>query len=115
MVISQGDILFVDLDPSMGNEMKRRRPCVVVSNNNYNRFFNTLIIAPISSSSKYETESKYRFSSAYLSVEAADIKGTILLQHLRTIDPNKRTDGKVVASISTNEILTINERVQQFL
>ncbi|EEI71811.1 toxin-antitoxin system, toxin component, MazF family [Lentilactobacillus hilgardii ATCC 27305] len=52
MTIKQGDIVYVDLEPSKGNKMRKTRPWLVVSNNDYNRYFNTTLVLPISSSSK---------------------------------------------------------------
>lgn len=53
MKFNQGDIVWIDLGPAKGTETKKKRPCIVISNNQYNRYFNTIIIVPISSSKKY--------------------------------------------------------------
>lgn len=55
-MVRQGDILFIDLNPTKGNEMAKKRPCVVVSNDYYNKSFNTVLVMPISSSKKYVEE-----------------------------------------------------------
>lgn len=75
----------------------KKTPCVVVSNKNYNRLLNTIIVAPISSSEKYLTDKKYVDSPLFIQVpENSKIKGTILMQHLRSVDPNLRMNGKII-------------------
>ncbi|WP_255031992.1 type II toxin-antitoxin system PemK/MazF family toxin [Pediococcus acidilactici] len=44
MKLSQGDVIWIDLNPAKGTETKKRRPCLVVSNNHYNRYFNTVLV-----------------------------------------------------------------------
>ncbi|WP_137596854.1 type II toxin-antitoxin system PemK/MazF family toxin [Paucilactobacillus kaifaensis] len=111
-MISQGDILYLDLDPAKGNETKKIRPCVVVSNDQYNQIFNTVIVVPISSSDKYK-QRKYLTSPFFIDVRTKNnvVDGTILLQHLRSVDPVARTtsqspvdqlENSVIQEISTN-------------
>ncbi|MBN2853138.1 MAG: type II toxin-antitoxin system PemK/MazF family toxin, partial [Clostridia bacterium] len=52
MVINQYDIIWVNLDPTMGSEIKKTRPYVVVSPDEMNQNINTIIIAPLTSVSK---------------------------------------------------------------
>ncbi|GGI62332.1 mRNA interferase [Limosilactobacillus caviae] len=107
--------MWINLSPAKGTETKKKRPCIVISNNQYNRYFNTIIIVPISSSKKYLTLEKYIKSPLFLNIEKDNIQGTALLQHLRTIDPAKQSNGKVVARLTPNEIKTIHSVIQQFL
>jgi mRNA interferase MazF len=50
--ISQYDIVLVNLDPTIGSELKKTRPCIVLSPNEMNRYLQTIVIAPMTSSSK---------------------------------------------------------------
>ena len=50
MVVSQGDIFFVDFNPSIGHEQKNRRPAIALSHDLVARFGGLTIVAPISSS-----------------------------------------------------------------
>ena len=50
LVVRQGDILLVDLDPTRGAEMSKRRPCVVVSPDELNRRVRTVVVAPLTGS-----------------------------------------------------------------
>ena len=43
------DIYFVNLDPTIGSEIKKTRPCVIISPNEMNKYLNTVLIAPLTS------------------------------------------------------------------
>lgn len=114
MTIHQGDILWIDLNPAKGSEIKKKRPCVVVSNLHYNHFFNTVIVLPISSSKKYQSDPKYLNSPFFEMVNLSNIHGTILLQHLRAVNITARSNGKVVNTLSSQQIQSLTERLKQF-
>lgn len=115
MIYRQGDLVFVDLNPSKGHEQNKVRPCLIISNNNYNKYFNTIIVIPISSSNKYRTEEKYIQSPIFVPINSRNIEGTALLQHIRTIDPTQRIKGNIVGHIPQNQIKSIVDTLQQFL
>src|SRR6266481_1070982 len=50
MKIERGEIWWVNLDPAIGREIKKRRPCVVLSANEINRLRATPVVIPLSSS-----------------------------------------------------------------
>jgi mRNA interferase MazF len=76
--INQYDIVLVNLDPTIGSEMKKTRPCVVLSPDEMNRYLQTIVIAPMTSSSKpYPTRVEVRHKST---------KGWIVVDHIRTVD-----------------------------
>ena len=114
MKLKQGAILWINLDPAKGTETKKKRPCLVVSNDHYNRYFNTVLVVPISTSDKYRTQEKYAKSPLFIRIDNGKIYGTALLQHVRAVDPTKRSDGEVVATLSQQEISSISTKVQQF-
>jgi mRNA interferase MazF len=83
-LIHQYDIVLVNLDPTVGVEMKKTRPCVVLSPNEMNRFLQTIIIAPITSASKpYPTRVAIRHKKT---------RGWVVLDQLRTIDRSRIID-----------------------
>ena len=104
----------INLDPAKGTETKKKRPCLVVSNDHYNRYFNTALVVPISTSDKYRTLEKYVKYPLFIRIDKGKIHGTELLQHVRAVDPTKRSDGEVVAALSQQEISSISTKVQQF-
>ncbi len=76
--INQYDIVLVNLDPTIGSEMKKTRPCVVLSPNEMNKYLQTIVIAPMTSSSKpYPTRVEVRHKAT---------KGWIAIDQIRTID-----------------------------
>ncbi len=52
MVIRQYEIWWINLDPTVGSEIRKIRPCVVISPDEMNRHIRTLLIAPMTSTSK---------------------------------------------------------------
>ena len=81
MEIIQYQIILVNLDPTLGSEIKKSRPCVVISPNEMNKFLNTVVIAPMTTSSKnYPTRIEVRHDSKI---------GWIVLDQIRTIDKQR--------------------------
>ena len=78
MKLQQYDIILVNLDPTVGSEIKKTRPCAIISPDDINRQLNTVIIAPITSTSKsYPTR---------IYTKSLSIPSWIVLDQIRTID-----------------------------
>lgn len=78
MEIIQYEIVLLNLEPTIGCEMKKTRPCVVLSPNEMNEYLQTIVIAPLISSSKpYPTR---------IEITHKVIKGWIVLDQIRTVD-----------------------------
>ena len=89
--------MVVNLDPTIGNEMKKTRPCVVISPDEMNRFLQTIVIAPVTSTSKtYPTR---------IPIKQGKTKGWVVLDQIRTID--RRRIVKAVGSLNAKEILKL--------
>jgi mRNA interferase MazF len=74
----RGDVLLVALDPTRGSEIRKARPCVVVSPDELNRHLRTLIVAPMTTGGQgYPWRVRCRFQQK---------DGFITLDQLRTID-----------------------------
>jgi mRNA interferase MazF len=81
MEIRQYQIILVNLDPTIGSEIKKTRPCVVISPDEMNKYLRTIVVAPMTTSSKrYPTR---------VSVEHDDKNGWIVVDQLRTIDKQR--------------------------
>ena len=97
MEIKQYQLVVVNLDPTMGNEMKKTRPCVVISPDEMNRFLQTIVIAPVTSTSKtYPTR---------IPIKQGKTKGWVVLDQIRTID--RRRIVKVIGTLNTKEIIRL--------
>jgi mRNA interferase MazF len=77
-VIDQYDIYIVALDPTLGSEIKKTRPCVVISPNEMNQHLRTVQIAPMTSNT---TRYPWRVAVAFQRKA-----GMIALDQLRTVD-----------------------------
>lgn len=76
--INQYDIVLVNLDPTIGSEMKKTRPCVVLSPNEMNKYLQTIVVAPMTSSSKpYPSR---------VEIKHKQTKGWIAIDQIKTID-----------------------------
>ncbi len=81
MVMKQYQIVLVNLDPAMGSEIRKTRPCVIISPDEMNRHLRTLIVAPVTSRSKnYPTRIK---------VQVDDKSGWLVIDQIRTIDKQR--------------------------
>jgi mRNA interferase MazF len=81
MELNQYVIILVNLDPTQGSEIKKTRPCVIISPNEMNHHLNTLIIAPMTSNiNVYPTR---------VSVFHNNTNGSIALDQIRTIDKSR--------------------------
>lgn len=81
MEMKQYQIILVNLDPTIGSEIKKTRPCVVVSPDEMNKFLRTLVIAPMTTSSKnYPTRIEVKHDNKI---------GWIVLDQIRTIDKKR--------------------------
>lgn len=111
---SQGDILRIDLDTVKGHEQGKKRPCLIVSNDYYNQKCNTAIIVPISSAEKYN-RTFYLESGLFVRIpENPFIHGTILLQHIRSIDLKIRMLSKPLFKLPEEYMQDIRSRMNNF-
>jgi mRNA interferase MazF len=78
MVIHRFDVFLVNLDPTVGSEIKKTRPCLIISPDEVNYHVRTVIIAPMSTKARdYPTRVACRFKGK---------DGQVVLDQIRTID-----------------------------
>ena len=76
--MSRGEVHLVRLDPTLGSEIRKTRPCVIVSPDELNEHLRTVIVAPLTSSGRvYPWRIRCRFQNR---------SGYIVLDQLRTVD-----------------------------
>ncbi len=103
LVVKRFDVYLVALDPTVGSEMKKTRPCLVISPDEMNRNIRTVIIAPMTSARKeYPTRVSRTFQKQ---------KGQIVLDQLRTIDKARLV--KKLGAINTKDQLEVISILQQ--
>ncbi len=90
MEIKRFDVYLINLDPTIGHEITKTRPCLVISPNEMNRFISTVIVAPMTTRGRnYPTRIQCTFQGK---------KGQIILDQIRTVD--KKRFIKKLGSIS---------------
>ena len=78
MGVGRFDVFLINLDPTVGSEIRKSRPCVVVSPDEMNRHVRTVVVAPLTSSGRpYPTRVPTRFAGK---------DGQIVLDQIRTVD-----------------------------
>ena len=103
MVIDQYQIVLVNLDPTVGSEIRKTRPCVVISPNELNHHLSTLVVAPMTSTLRtYPTR---------VAIQHANKKGMVALDQLRTID--KKRIVKVYTSVAPKTIQQIKQVLKE--
>ncbi len=80
-MVRQGDIWLVRFDPTVGSEIQKTRPAMVVSPSVMNDHLNTVIVAPMTTGSR-----PARFRAA---IDFDDKQGLIVLDHLRSVDKRR--------------------------
>jgi len=81
MDLKQYQTVLVNLDPTIGSEIKKTRPCVIISPDEMNKYLRTIIIAPMTTTSrKYPTRIKVRHDKK---------TGWVVIDQIRTIDKQR--------------------------
>jgi mRNA interferase MazF len=81
MVVKRSEVYLVNLDPTIGSEIKKTRPCVIISPDEMNRHIATVIVAPMTTQGNvYPTR---------VSCEFEGKTGQIVLDQFRTVDKKR--------------------------
>lgn len=103
MVVKRFDIYLVNLDRTIGSEIKKTRPCLIISPDEMNRYINTVIVAPMTTKGRgYPTRVGCKFKGK---------QGQIVLDQIRTIDKARlvRRVGRIDAEIQTKVLSVLGE------
>ena len=99
MDLKQYQIVLVNLEPTIGSEMKKTRPCVILSPNEMNKYLQTIVIAPLTTNSKnYPTRIKTNLQNTV---------GWLAIDQIRTIDRHRII--KILGSLTEAEIKKTKE------
>jgi mRNA interferase MazF len=81
MVVQRFDVYLVNLDPTVGSEIRKTRPCLVISPDEMNRWIRTVIVAPMTTKGRpYPTRVACEFQGK---------QGQIVLDQIRTVDKRR--------------------------
>ena len=95
----QGDVVFLDFNPTKGHEQSGFRPAVVISNNVFNQNTKMVMVLPITSNTK-------EFPTHYKLENTKNVHGSVLCEHIRSIDYEIR-NLKFIEQLSDNDFLSI--------
>lgn len=97
------EVYLINLDPTHGSEIKKTRPCLVISPDEMNRFIATVIVAPMTTKGRdYPTRVSCEFQGKH---------GQVVLDQIRTIDKSRLLQklGEVDNSTKTKVLATLAE------
>lgn len=103
MVVKRFDVYLVNLDPTIGSEIKKTRPCLVISPDEMNRYIKTVIVAPMTTKGRnYPTRVACKFQSK---------QGQIVLDQIRTVDTVRlvKKVGKIDTQTQTKVLSVLGE------
>jgi mRNA interferase MazF len=103
MTVKRFDVFLVSLDPTKGKEIKKTRPCLVVSPDEMNRFIATVIEAPMTTKDRdYPTRIPCEFQGK---------QGQVVLDQIRTVDKNRfvRRLGRIDKDTQQTVLAALNQ------
>ena len=80
-LLTRGEVWLVNLDPTVGSEIRKTRPCVIVSPDAIHNNVRTVLIVPLTSGS--------RPAPARVEVKFAGVDGFVMLEHIRAVDRSR--------------------------
>ena len=95
----QGDVVLLDFNPIKGHEQSVFRPAKVISNNAFNENTKMVIVCPITSNDK-------EFPTHYKLEDTKNVHGSVLCEHIRSIDYEIR-NLRFVEKLSDNDLISI--------
>ncbi|KAA3645896.1 MAG: type II toxin-antitoxin system PemK/MazF family toxin [Bacteroidetes bacterium] len=103
MDLKQYSIVLVNLDPTIGNEIKKTRPCAIISPNEMNKYLNTIVLAPMTTNlKKYPTR---------VAIKHNGKKGMIAIDQIRTVDKTRII--RVFENLTKSEIEKCKEVIKE--
>ena len=91
----RGDVWLIDLDPTVGREIQKTRPCVVVSPEEINEHLSVVLVAPLTGGSR---PAPFRVATAF-----SGKSGLMLLEQIRAVD-----SGRLVKKVGKIDRLTLS-------
>ena len=103
MVVKRFDVYLVNLDPTIGSEIKKTRPCLIISPDEMNRYINTVIVAPMTT--------KGRGYPTRVACKLQGKRGQIVLDQIRTVDKARlvKRIGKIDAESQIKVLSVLGE------
>ena len=104
MGVSRFEVFLVNLDPTVGSEIRKTRPCVVVSPDEMNRYVRTVVVAPLTTAGRpYPSRVPVRFAGK---------NGQVVVDQLRTVD--KVRLARQLGALEPREAAAVLEVLREF-
>src|SRR5215212_1390787 len=103
MVANRFDVYLINLDPTIGSEIQKTRPCLIISPDEMNRFIRTVIVTPMTTKgTSYPTRVSCKFQGK---------QGQVVLDQVRTVDKSRlaRRLGRIDARTQTDVLSVLGE------
>lgn len=107
MKIKKGDIVLINFDPSIGNEIKKTRPAVVIQNNIANKYSPLVTVVPCTS--RIYKDRVFEHLLIKDSVNKLDFDSVVFVNQIMTFD--KRRLIKVIGQVSSKDLECIHKKV----
>jgi mRNA interferase MazF len=104
--MKRGDIYWINLNPTKGSEINKKRPCVLVNATPINRARHTVVIVPLSTSAKARPP-------ITVSVSCMGKQVIAVCDQIRAVDKSRLIDS--VGSISLNDLHAVDDGLRQVL
>ena len=104
MEVARFDVFVVNLDPTVGSEIRKARPCVIVSPDEMNRYVRTVVVAPLTTAG--------RTYPSRVPVSFADRRGQVVIDQLRTVD--KARLAKRLGALRPDEATAVLDVLREF-
>ena len=102
-MVRRGEVYLVNLEPTVGSEIKKNRPCVILSPDEMNKYIRTIIIAPMTT--------KVRNYKSRVEISFDGKQGQVMLDQIRTIDKQRLI--KKLGTLSNKEIKEVLSILQE--
>lgn len=103
VALARGDVYLIDLDPTRGSEIRKTRPCLIVSPDELNHYLRTVIVAPMTTGGQaYPWRVRCRFK---------DRAGFVAIDQLRAVDAGRlvRRLGRLAPGTFTSVLAVLQE------
>ena len=103
MVVRRFEVYLINLDPTVGSEIKKSRPCLIISPDEINQYLATVIVAPMTSGKRpYPTRVHCSFQR---------VAGEIVLDQIRTVDRSRliRRLGTISPEVQDRVLKTLQQ------
>lgn len=103
MVVKRFEVYLINLDPTIGSEIQKMRPCLIISPDEMNRHIATVIVAPMTTKGRsYPTRVECQFEGQ---------PGQIVLDRIRTVDKSRLVKklGKILDDTQCEVLAVLSE------